>query len=94
MASVLISRNYSKAEKERTKKAPFLGLVAFPPGFEPGAFRLGGGRSILLSYGNLLFGCVGWRVYLHYLRRRTLYPAELRKLVIRLCRMARVPTLP
>lgn len=42
MASVLISRNYSKAEKERTKKAPFLGLVAFPPGFEPGAFRLGG----------------------------------------------------
>lgn len=41
MASVLISRNYSKAEKERTKKAPFLGLVAFPPGFEPGAFRLG-----------------------------------------------------
>ena len=38
---------------------------------------LGGGRSILLSYGNLLFGCVGWRVYLHYLRRRPLYPAEL-----------------
>jgi len=25
----------------------------------------------------LLFGCVGWRVYLHYLRRRALYPAEL-----------------
>ena len=46
MASVLISRNYSKAEKERTKKAPFLGLVAFPPGFEPGAFRLGGGMRL------------------------------------------------
>ncbi len=61
--------------------------MAFPPGFEPGAFRLGGGRSILLSYGNLLFGCVGWRVYLHYLRRRTLYPAEVQahgiKLVLR-----------
>jgi len=27
----------------------------------------------------LLFGCVGWRVYLHYLRRRMLYPAELRR---------------
>ncbi len=46
MASVLISRNYSKAEKERTKKAPFLGLVAFPPGFEPGAFRLGGRQDV------------------------------------------------
>ena len=67
-ASVLISKTSKRTRDSVSKKAPFLGLVAFPPGFEPGAFRLGGGRSILLSYGNLLFGCVGWRVYLHYLR--------------------------
>lgn len=29
-------------------------LLAFPAGVEPTAFRLGGGRSILLSYGNLI----------------------------------------
>jgi len=41
-ASVLISKTSKRTRDSVSKKAPFLGLVAFPPGFEPGAFRLGG----------------------------------------------------
>lgn len=40
-ASVLISKTSKRTRDSVSKKAPFLGLVAFPPGFEPGAFRLG-----------------------------------------------------
>ena len=39
------------------KKAVFEdenGFLVFPAGVEPTAFRLGGERSILLSYGNVL----------------------------------------
>ena len=32
--------------------------MAFPIGFEPTTYRLGGGRSILLSYGNIVFSPV------------------------------------
>lgn len=45
-ASVLISKTSKRTRDSVSKKAPFLGLVAFPPGFEPGAFRLGGGMRL------------------------------------------------
>ena len=63
--------------------------VAPRTGFEPAAYRLGGGRSIHLSYRGLLT-CASLlercairikgkkRMNLCVLRRRTLYPAELR----------------
>ena len=44
-ASVLISKTSKRTRDSVSKKAPFLGLVAFPPGFEPGAFRLGVWRA-------------------------------------------------
>ncbi len=47
-ASVLISKTSKRTRDSVSKKAPFLGLVAFPPGFEPGAFRLGGQTYCLL----------------------------------------------
>lgn len=41
----------------KNRKSPktvlFRGFLAFPGRFELPTFRLGGGRSILLSYGNM-----------------------------------------
>ena len=71
--------------ENRTKLTLFL---APRTGFEPAAYRLGGGRSIHLSYRGLLT-CVSLlercairikgekRMNLCVLRRRTLYPTEL-----------------
>ncbi len=39
----------------------FLGFLASPRGFEPPACRLGGDRSILLSYGDVFnFWLIPW----------------------------------
>lgn len=40
------------SNKKAPKKVTVSGALAFPRGFEPPACRLGGDRSILLSYGN------------------------------------------
>lgn len=55
-ANVLISKSDSRMKNAGTKKPHFRGFVAFPGRLERPAYRLGGGRSIRLSYGNTDFG--------------------------------------
>ena len=42
--------------------------LVFLSGFEPLAFRLGGGRSILLSYRNICIICILLRAVIHTAR--------------------------
>ena len=69
--------------ERRKRKMPqtlvFTAFVASPARLERAAFRLGGGRSIQLSYGEK-YEIVGPPRNEHRaLRRRPLYPAELRE---------------
>ena len=66
-------------EKEKPENALFSGFLASPARFERAAFRLGGGPSILLRYGDVLTFMHSCRTMHYILRRRTLYPAELRR---------------
>ncbi len=49
---VIKGQETNKAENLDKSRLSAL-FVASPPGFEPGAFRLGGGPSILLRYGDI-----------------------------------------
>ena len=66
----------AKLSEQSNKRTPekhlFSGVLAHLTGFEPVAYRLGGDRSILLKLVHPR------RLLVLRLRRRTLYPAELR----------------
>ena len=71
----------NKTKKETPQSIGITAFLVRPSGFEPLAFRLGGGRSILLSYGRVgrkLLNLVPSGSDVRPLRRRMLYPAELR----------------
>ena len=47
-----------KNGKTKTAAVKSCGMLARPAGFEPTAYRLGGGRSILLSYGRTVHSII------------------------------------
>ena len=58
----LLARFFMDRKKKTQKNAYFSGLLASPARFERAAFRLGGERSILLSYGDKGLMCCPRRV--------------------------------
>lgn len=56
-------QKYRKPDKNKVS-----GFFLFLSGFEPLAFRLGGGRSILLSYRNICITCILLRAVIHTVR--------------------------
>ena len=54
----LYSFNYNKKAENPVKSRFSAIYLMFLSGFEPLAFRLGGGRSILLSYRNMVSGAL------------------------------------
>lgn len=55
-------------------------LLVFPAGVEPTAYRLGGGRSILLSYGNIFYLLKHFSTL--YLESQLLYKNRLKNQIV------------
>ena len=65
--------SWEKENAENLEKSTFSAeFLASLRGFEPPTYRLGGGRSILLSYGNIIFSYDP--IILYYLKENVKTP--------------------